>query len=324
MDNEPHANLRKSFSRRFLRPSLLGLESKIRDLALDVLNEVLPRGECDFAYDIAGKLPLSLISHIMNIPREDWDMLSRFTYMTAAPADPEFSVGTVDETSRLGAAGLMEYCLKLALARRHDPGDDLLSDLGAAKLDGEYLSDLLIGFNGLAFFSAGHETTRNALCGGVAELVANDRTEWDRLRALRHDDTAMRLAAEECVRWTSPLTHNMRTATCDTELGGKAIREGDWVVTWNCSANRDEDVFADPYRFDGTRAANPHLGFAYGPHQCLGANLARLEMKIMLGLLLEYIPDVELVEEPEIAESLIFRGIKRMKIRFTPRAPIRH
>ena len=323
MDNEPHANLRKALSRRFLRPSLVALEDKIRELAIDVLNQILPRGECDFAYDVAGKLPLALISHIMDIPREDWDMLSRYTYMTAAPADPEFSVGTPDETSREGAAGLMNYCLAHAHDRRKNPGDDLLSDLGAAKLNGELLSDLLIAFNGLAFFSAGHETTRNALCGGIAELVATDRTEWRRLYDLRHDDGAMRFMADECVRWSSPLTHTMRTATGDTELGGKNIREGDWVVIWNCSANRDEDVFADSYRFDGTRAINPHVGFAYGPHQCLGANLARLELKVMLGLLLEHIPDVELSEEPEVAASLIFRGIKRMKVRFKPRPPIR-
>jgi cytochrome P450 len=324
MDNEPHANLRRALSRRFLRPSVVALEATIRDLAIDILNGVLPLGECDFARDIAGKLPLALISQIMNIPKQDWAMLERFAYMTAAPSDPEFSIGTPEETSFKGVSGLVDYCVQLTHERRRHPGDDLLSDLGAATLDGATLSDLLVGFNGLAFFSAGHETTRNGICGGVAQLIGHDRDEWRRLYGLRHDDAAMRLTADECVRWTSPLTHNMRTATCDTEIGGTQIHEGDWVVTWNCSANRDERVFEDPYRFDGTRPTNPHMGFAYGPHLCLGANLARLEMKIMLGVLLDTIPDMELAAEPEIAASLIFRGIKRMPVRFKPRAPIPH
>jgi len=322
MDNEPHANLRRALSRRFLRPSLLALEETIRRLAQEIVNDVLPRGECDFAQDIAGRLPIALISHIMDIPREDWDRLARYAYMNAAPADPEFRDGTVEETAFKGVFGLTEYCTKLALERRKNPGDDLLSDLGAAKLDGEYLSDLLLGFNGLAFFSAGHETTRNALCGGVAQLIGQGKDEWQRLIEKRNDTAVMHAAADECVRWSSPLTHNMRTATCDVELGGKQIRDGDWVVTWNCSANRDEDVFEAPYTFDAGRANNPHLGFAYGPHTCLGANLARMEMRIMLSVLLESVPDLELDGEPEIAASLIFRGIKRMKVRFEPRAPV--
>jgi cytochrome P450 len=322
MDNEPHATLRRALSRRFLRPSLLTLEETIRKLAQEIVNDVLPRGECDFAHDIAGRLPIALISHIMDIPREDWDQLARYAYMTAAPSDPEFQDGTIEETAFKGVVGLTQYCTKLALERRHKPGDDLLSDLGAAKLDGEYLSDLLVGFNGLAFFSAGHETTRNALCGGVAQLIGHDKAEWQRLIEKRNDQAVMLAAADECVRWTSPLTHNMRTATTDLELGGKKIREGDWVVTWNCSANRDDDIFDAPYTFDAARANNPHLGFAYGPHMCLGANLARMEMRIMLSVLLEAVPDLELQCEPEIAASLIFRGIKRMKVRFTPRAPI--
>jgi len=284
----------------------------------------LPRGECDFAHDIAGKLPIALISHVMDIPKQDWDLLARYAYMTAAPADPDFSIGTIEETSLKGVSGLMDYCTRLALERRKNPGDDLLSDLGAAKLDGKYLSDDYLGFNGLAFFSAGHETTRNALCGGVAELIGNNRAEWNRLCESRNDEAVLRQATEECVRWSSPLTHNMRTASRDTELGGKLIREGDWVVTWNCSANRDEEVFTNPYHFDATRANNPHMGFAFGPHICLGANLARMEMRIMLNVLLENIPEMELTAEPEIAASLIFRGIKRMPVRFKPRAPIKN
>jgi cytochrome P450 len=322
MDNEPHANLRRALSRRFLRPSLLALEETIRKLAQEIVNDVLPRGECDFAHDIAGRLPIALISHIMDIPREDWDRLARYAYMTAAPSDPEFQDGTIEETAFKGVFGLTDYCTKLALERRQNPGDDLLSDLGAAKLDGEYLSNLLVGFNGLAFFSAGHETTRNALCGGVAQLIGQDKDEWQRLIGRRNEQAMMLAAADECVRWSSPLTHNMRTATTDLELGGKQIREGDWVVTWNCSANRDEDIFDAPYTFDAGRANNPHLGFAYGPHMCLGANLARMEMRIMLSVLLDSVPDLELDGEPEIAASLIFRGIKRMKVRFTPRAPL--
>lgn len=323
MDGPGHLVLRNAFATRLLRPSVKKLEDVIRMLVVRAFNEVLPRGECDFAVDIAGKVPLMLISHVMDLPPEIWPDIYRWTYMSTSPEDAEFSIGTPEETSRVGTVAMMEYCLHLARERREKPGEDLISDIAITKVDGEYLSDNVVGFNAISFVSAGHETTRNALCGGVAELLANDPGELARLFALRGDQTMMQRAADESVRWATPLTHQLRTAMEDSEIGGKKISAGDWVVMWNNSANRDETVFDDPYRFDGTRAKNPHLGFGYGPHFCLGTHLARLELRIMWEIMLEYMRDMELTAEPDFTPSLILRGIKHMPLRFTPRNPIK-
>jgi cytochrome P450 len=321
MDGPPHAVMRRAFSVRFMQPSVIKLENTIRALAIECFNKVLPKGECDFAFDVAGSLPLMLISHIMNLPKEVWPDIYRWTYMSTSPEDPEFSIGTPEETSRVGTGKMMDYCLKLALERREKPGDDLLSDIALTEIDGKKLADMVVAFNATAFIAAGHETTRNALCGALAELIRNP-SELERLRAVRGDPAALKLAVEEAVRWTAPLTHQLRTATQDTEIGGKKIREGDWVVVWNNAANRDEEIFRDSYRFDIARSPNPHLGFAYGPHFCLGANLARLELRIMFELLLEHMQDIEMTAEPEFTSSMILRGIKHMPLKFRPVAAI--
>jgi cytochrome P450 len=324
MDGPPHAVMRKAFSARFMQPSVIKLEATIRAMAASVLNDILPNGECDFAVDVAGKLPLLLISHVMDLPKEAWPDIYRWTYMSTSPDDPEFSIGSAEETSRVGTGRMMDFCLKLALERRVRPGDDLLSDIATTRIDGAYLSDMVVAFNGIAFITAGHETTRNALCGALAELVANNPGELERLRGVRNDRARMRLAVEEMVRWTSPLTHQLRTAEADAEIGGKRIRKGDWVVIWNNSANRDEAVFADPYRFDGSRNPNPHLGFAYGPHFCIGANLARLEMRVLLELMLEHMTELEIAAEPEVTPSLILRGIKHLRVTYKAGPPAAH
>lgn len=321
MDGPAHAVMRRAFSVRFMQPSVTRLENTIRALAIECFNNVLANGECDFAFDVAGSLPLMLISHIMNLPREVWPDIYRWTYMSTSPEDPEFSVGTPEETSRIGTGKMMDYCLKLALERREKPGNDLLSDIARTEIDGKKLADMVVAFNATAFIAAGHETTRNALCGALAELIRNP-SELEKLRSLRNNPAALKIAVEEAVRWTSPLTHQLRTATQDTEIGGKKVKDGDWVVVWNNAANRDEEVFADSYRFDVARSPNPHLGFAYGPHFCLGANLARLELRVMFELLLEHMLDIEIVSEPEFTSSMILRGIKHMPLRFRPTAPI--
>lgn len=322
MDGPKHLVLRNAFANRLLRPNVRKLEDVIRTLVIRAFNDVLPKGECDFAVDIAGKVPLMLISHVMNLPPEIWPDMYRWTYMSTSPEDPEFTIGTPEETSRAGTVAMMNYCLELAKERRLDPGEDLISDIAVTKVDGEYLSDNLVGFNAISFVAAGHETTRNALCGAVAELLANDPGEWTRLYGLRGDQVQMQRAADESVRWATPLTHQLRHAMEDSEIGGKTIRAGDWVVMWNNAANRDEAVFADPYRFDGSRTPNAHLGFGYGPHFCLGTHLARLELRIMWEIMLEHMRDMELTGAPEFTPSLIMRGIKHMPLRFRARGPI--
>jgi cytochrome P450 len=257
----------------------------------------------------------------MGIPREAWDDLYHWTNMFASPDDPEFSIGTPLETTMAGLMNLNGYCLKLAHERRANPGDDLISTMATVELNGKKLTDEQLAFNGLMFFNAGHETTRNTLCAGLAELTRQPE-ELSRLRALRHEPAALKTAVEEFVRWMTPLNHQMRTATEDTTLGGKAIAKGDRVVVWNVSANRDEDQFPEPYRFNVQRTPNVHLGFGYGKHFCLGAHLARLEMQVMLEYMLGAMNDIVLTATPEISASNLFPGIKRMPISFTPHAKL--
>jgi cytochrome P450 len=321
MDGAPHTALRQAFTARFARPSIAKLENLIRGVSVDILNSVLEKGRCDFAVDVAAKLPLMVIADIMAVPRSDWEDLYLWNNMHASPDDPEWGLETPIETSQVSLGKINAYCLALALKRRDNPGDDLISDLATTRINGKLLSDQQLAFNGLMFFAAGHETTRNTLCAGLAEL-ARQPGEFERLRTLRHDRAALALAVEEFVRWATPLHHQMRTATEDVEIGGRLIRKGDRVVVWNLSANRDERQFPEPDRFDCQRQPNVHLGFGFGKHFCLGVHLARLEMLIMLEYLLGAMQDFELAGTPQVAASNLFPGIKHMPVTFTPRAPI--
>jgi cytochrome P450 len=321
MDGTPHTLLRKVFSERFTIGGIAAMEALIRGCVEEIMNDVLPRGSCDFTVDIGGRLPLAVISAMMDIPRGDWDDLYRWNNMTAAPEDPEWSIGTALETSSAGTAKLIEYCARLGRERRAGTADDLMSLLAHAEIDGQPLSDDQLGFNGLMFFGAGHETTRASLSAGVLELM-KDPAQLARLVALRHDPAALDIAADEFVRWTSPLTHALRTATADITIGDQLIKKGDWVVVWYISANRDADAFVEPDRFDIARTPNRHLGYAVGKHHCLGAHLARAEMRIMLEYLLEYMPDMKLAGDVEMAASNHFWGIKHMPVTFPPRAGV--
>lgn len=319
MDGEPHVVLRRAFNEHFSVGGIAALETLIRDCTTRILNDVLPRGACDFTVDIAGRLPLAVISAMMDIPEKDWEDLYRWNNMSAAPEDPEWSVGTPLETSQEGTSKLVGYCAELAMQRRGGQGNDLLSVLARTEVDGELLPPEKLGFNGLMFFAAGHETTRAALSSALLELM-RDPAQWRALRERRHDPAAIKAVAEEGVRWASPLTHTLRTATENTVIGDQQIKEGDWVVAWLISANRDEAAFTDAHRFDSARTPNNHLGFAIGKHHCLGAHLARAEMRILLEQLLEVMPEPpELVGDAQMAASTLFWGIKHMPIRFPPR-----
>jgi cytochrome P450 len=318
MDGPEHTALRRAFSKKFSLPDISKLEALVTQLARGIVDEVLPRGECDFATDVAARLPMAAICHLMDIPREDWDDLYRWNNMVASPDDPEFSVGTPLETSQEGGRNLIDYCLRLARRRRANPGDDMLSMIATAEIDGKQLSDQQLGYNGKMLLAAGHETTRNTLCAGFVELM-KDEAQMAALRRQADDAKAMKTAVEECVRWATPLTHQMRTATEDTEIGGQKIAEDERLVCWNLSANRDEAIFDDPYRFDTGRTPNPHLGFGHGKHFCLGVHLARLEMRVLIPMLLREMQAMRLQTEPEPAASNIFAGIKHMPIAFTPR-----
>jgi cholest-4-en-3-one 26-monooxygenase len=210
--------------------------------------------------------------------------------------------------------GILVYTLGLALQRRDHPGDDLLSMLGAARIGGRPLTDGELAINGLLFLAGGFETTANAIAGGMLELMHNHQ-ERERLAA---NPSLIRTAVEEILRWTSPVTHNLRTATRDTEIRGKRIRKGNRVVMWTASANRDEEAFPDADRFDVGRTPNDHLTFGRGRHFCLGAHLARLEIRLTVERLLARLPDLQLNGDVQRVASNMVAGPKHIPVRFTP------
>jgi cholest-4-en-3-one 26-monooxygenase len=315
MDGRPHSALRRYFADFFTSGSVRSLDQLIRRIADEILADLLERGECDFTTEFAGRVPTAVIAAILGIPRDHWDDLYRWNNMLASPDDPEFSVGDAVATQTEGVSNIMRTCAELAAARKGKGGTDLLTAMTVAEIDGRPLNETEIGFNGLMFFGAGHETTRAAMSTGLIELLkAPD--QLDHLRRNRHDTALLHAAAEESVRFSSPLTHTLRTVTEDTRIGEQAIAAGDWVVLWFHGANRDPEVFADPERFDIGRSPGDHLGFARGKHFCLGAHLARAEMQVMLQAMLAHLEDIEIAGPIEMASSNLFWGVKHMPIRF--------
>jgi cholest-4-en-3-one 26-monooxygenase len=315
LDPPRHRKARAPFAERFTLKAINALESRVREVANKILDSVSGRGQIDFVKDVAARLPITMIFSIMDIPEKDWEMLFKCANMHTAPEDPEFSVGSPIQTRQQGAGGLIKYCRELAQARRPDPHDDLVSLIATVTIDGFPLNDDEMGFLGHMFVIAGQDTTRNSLSAGFLELLRNP----DEIERLRSNPALLRTAPDEFIRWGAPVAHLMRTATADTELRGKVIHKGDWVVNWIASANRDEEVFSDPFRLDIGRARNPHLSFGFGEHFCLGAFLARLQIRVMLQVLLERFERFELAGEINYVSSIQFVGLKRLPVRLVPR-----
>ena len=309
-----HIAMRKAYRDPFLPRADSSMESRARKLVAEIVDEVLPRGECDFAVDIANRLPMTIICEMMAIPREDWPTMYDWANMAMGHEDPEYQLGSSSETRRAGFGNLFSYTRKLAFERRGKSGSDLLTMLGNTRIDGQLLSEEQIGHGGMVFVIAGLETTRNTLAGGMLELIKNPAE----MRKLRANRGLVNTAIEEFVRWTTPVTCVLRTATRDVEIRGKKIREGDRVVAWLASANRDEDAFPNADVFDVARTPNEHCGFLYGEHFCIGAHLARLQLRVMLEELLERMPDLELAGKVERLAAVQIGGIKHMPVRFTP------
>jgi len=313
-DGELHRNFRKAFNAMFLPRATRQYEVPGRILVAEILNEVLARGRCEFVSEIAARLPVALICEMMAIPLSDRAPLFDLASKAMAQEDPEYNLNSSAADARNRAwQEIIRYCVFAASDRRRRPGPDLMSVIANARvLGGRPLTDEEIGYNGLMFLIGGLDTTRNAIAGGLLELI---RAPFQ-MRRLRADRSLMLPAVEEILRFTSAVTHSMRTALKDTEIRGKQIRADEWVVVWNASANRDEEVFPDPDKFDVGRAPNDHLALAHGEHFCLGAHLARVEIRLIFEEILNRLFDIELDGEVEWVASNLFHGIKRMPIRF--------
>lgn len=310
-----HGAMRRAFNRLFLPRPVGRYESPGEALVGEILAGVLAHGECDFVVEVAARLPMAFICEIMGIPRKDWPDMFRWGNMSAGQEDPEYQVesGSPLETQQQGVAGIGSYTAKLALERRGGDDEDLLSVLGNAKIGDRYLTEGELFHNGWLYILGGLETTRNAISGGLLALIQHP-AERERLA---NSAKLMPTAIEEILRWTSPITHIARVATRDTELGGRKIRAGQRLALWIPSANRDEAIFDDPYRFDLRRTPNEQIAFGKGEHFCAGAHLARLELRLMLKALLTQIENIELAGKVERLKSNVIAGIKHMPVRFT-------
>jgi cytochrome P450 len=305
MDPPQHTRLRSLVNRGFTPRRVAALEPRIRGLCKQIVDAVLPRGECDFVTDIAGELPSYLIAELVGIPLDDGRKLYELT-------EAMHSADNVPESAK-AVAEMFAYSAGVRTAKRANPGSDLASVLLASELDGSRLSDLEFDLFFLLLINAGGDTTRNLVASGMQALMDHPA----QLAALRKDRALLGLAIEEMLRFTTPVVQFQRTATRDTELSGVKIREGESVVIFYPSANRDEEVFAQPDTFDIRRDPNPHVAFGGGgSHFCLGASLARLEIACMFDELLGRVHELENAGPVERLHSWFINGPRRMPVRF--------
>jgi cholest-4-en-3-one 26-monooxygenase len=313
MDPPLHTRYRLLINKGFTPRMVARLEEAMASRATAIVDEICERGECDFVTDVAAELPLQVIADILGVPQEDRHLVFDWSNRLVGAADPEYQAG--QEHAVHAAMELYGYAHDLASQRRENPRDDIVSILINAEVEGHTLSELELDMFFLLLSVAGNETTRNGISHGMLALIEHP----DQRRRLIDDPDLLACGVEEMLRWGSPVMHFRRTATKDTTLRGQAIREGEKVVIWYISANRDDSVFADPFTFDVGRDPNPHVSFGGGgPHFCLGANLARMEMRIMFGELLRRLPDMELAGPVQRLQSNFINGIKHLPVSFTP------
>jgi cytochrome P450 len=317
LDDPRHQRLRSIVSRAFTPKVVAKIEASVHDRARRLVTEMIarnPDGRGDLVADLAGPLPLQVICDMMGIPAEDHDRVFHWTNIILGFGDPDLTTD-FDEFSGV-AMEIGAYAHELAEARRSAPQDDLTTSLVQAEVDGQRLTSMEVASFFILLVVAGNETTRNAISHGLLAL-----TRYPEQRRIWWDDFAAvaPTAVEEIVRWASPVVYMRRTLTRDFELSGVPMAAGDKVTMWYCSANRDEDKFVDPWRFEVRRDPNPHVGYGGGGvHFCLGANLARREITVAFDELRRQIPDIAVTDEPARLLSAFIHGIKRLPIGWTP------
>ena len=322
MDDPRHARLRRLVSAGFTPRMLARLEDSVCDQARLIVDEVHDQGECDFVTDVAARLPLRVVCDLMGIPASQHDFVFDQSNIILGAADPEYVPDFGDMLTAILTAGeaLSDLMDNVAESKVGVDSEDLTSVLVNAEVDGERLTKAELASFFILLLVAGNETTRNAISWGLVYLTENpdQRHAWaEDFEGLAHS------AVEEIVRLASPVTYMRRTVMHDTELEGTKIDEGDQVVMNYLCANRDESVFDDPLAFDVRRDPNPHLGYGGpGPHFCLGAHLARREIKVMFRELFTRIGDIHATGQPELLASAFIHGIKHLPAEFTPTRPV--
>ena len=320
MDDPRHARLRRLVAAGFTPRMLARLEDSVQDQAKIIVDEVCERGECDFVTDVAARLPLRIVCDLMGIPDSHHDFVFDQSNIILGAADEEYVPEFGDLITAILTAGeaLSQLMDDVATSKVGVDSDDLTSILVNAEVDGERLTRAELASFFILLVVAGNETTRNAISWGLVYLT--DHPDQRRIWAEDFEGVA-HSAVEEIVRIASPVTYMRRTALCDTELEGARIDEGDQVVMHYLCANRDEAVFDDPLAFDVRRVPNPHVGYGGpGPHYCLGAHLARREIKVMFRELFTRIGDIHATDRPDLLASAFIHGIKHLPAEFTPRS----
>ena len=319
MDDPGHVQRRKLVNKGFTPKRVRDKGEQIYQICDDLIDRVCEKGECDFVWDIAAPLPLLLIGDMLGFERDRFDDLLRWS-------DDMMRGTTVNDPAAAELAmhagiAFREYQLGVIEDRKSKPpGDDLVSILVHSEVDGDRLDDESLIQESLLILIGGDETSRHVITGGMEVLLANP-DQRDKLAARPE---LMESAVEEMLRWVTPIKNMARTVMTDVEIGGRQLRAGDDLMMFYPSANRDEEIFDDPFRFDIERHPNHHLAFGFGTHFCLGSSLARLELNIMFERLLARLPDLELAtDEPlEYRSSNFISGAEAMPVRFSPVAKV--
>jgi cytochrome P450 family 142 subfamily A polypeptide 1 len=334
MDEPRHGQLRNLINRGFKPRRVADIEARFREFTVETMEKIQRQGHCDFVKDIAVPMPIEVIADLIGIPKTDRDKLHHWSDTMIA------SDGNYDDIEQMSKAAnafaeYVAYIEDTIEERRKNPTEDLVSVLVTAKDSGVLGQDSTVNASKMpsdhatemakdeltmflvTLLIAGNETTRNALTGGMSQLIENP----GEMRKLLDNRALIPKAVEEIVRHVSPVLNFARTATQDTELRGRKIKQGEKILLMYPSANRDADVFADPDAFKVDRDPNPHVAFGIGNHFCLGANLARMEIRVMLEEILNRMPDMEYADgPPKTHPSLLVRSFTHMPVKFTPTA----
>ncbi|WP_307816414.1 cytochrome P450 [Nocardioides limicola] len=305
-DPPDHTRLRQIISRGFTPRAVNALEEALRSRANRIVEEAVEKGEGNFVDDVAAELPLQAIAELLGVPQEDRSKLFDWSNQMMSYDDPD-----VPGDPESASVEILGYAMALAEERRGAPKDDIITKLITADVDGHALNDDEFGFFVILLAVAGNETTRNAITHGMHALFQNP-DQWELYKRERP-----KTAVDEIVRWATPVVSFQRTALRDVEVGGVEVQEGARVAMFYASANFDEDVFHDPFRFDVMRDPNPHVGFGgHGAHYCIGANLARMEIDIMLNSLADHAPNIRQLGEPDRLRHAWINGVKDLQVAY--------
>jgi cholest-4-en-3-one 26-monooxygenase len=315
MDAPHHTRLRKIISRGFTPRAVGRLRDELNQRAQNIAKAAAAEGTGDFVEQVSAELPLQAIAGLLGVPLDDRDKLFRWSNEMTGNDDPEYA----DIDPKISSFELIQYAMMMADEKAKNPGDDIVTTLINADIDGERLSDDEFGFFVVMLAVAGNETTRNSITHGMMAFMEFP-DQWELFKKERPET-----AADEIVRWATPVTCFQRTALEDYDLAGAQIKKGQRVVMFYRSANFDEEVFDDPHTFNILRNPNPHVGFGgTGAHYCIGANLAKMTIDLIFNAVVDYMPDLTPISQPERLRSGWLNGIKHWQVDYTGECPVAH